>query len=299
MIANSDNMSKIQKALFAVYEQKAVTQTTIAKRLKCSQSFVSEMLTGDKHMNDDAIEGFCDALGVKLSELENWNPDLGEGILGPGKHAGSIAYTCANKAHAKYHRMLDTILDGTKKEWKTGIIANLKGMSSSASADSFGRFPISKSTTPKPLQLVGHDPPQPARFVKVPYYERIPAGDPVQLAFDQSLWMDIVHTSAKPGWWTTRVWGDSMLPEYRDGDIVLMDHDQTPQPGNIVAALIDGSEATLKVFEREGDEIILTPLNKQFELRRFHASRVQIQGVLIELVRRPPPARRTLRRKNK
>jgi SOS-response transcriptional repressor LexA len=156
--------------------------------------------------------------------------------------------------------------------------------------------PLSPSNS---LRLVGHDMPQPAKFIKVPYYERIPAGDPVQLAFDQSLWMDIVHTSAKPSWWTTRVWGDSMLPEYRDGDIVLMDHDQTPRPGNIVAALIDGSEATLKVFEREGDEIILTPLNKKFELRRFHASRVQIQGVLIELVRRPPPERRTLRRKNK
>ncbi len=89
-----------------------------------------------------------------------------------------------------------------------------------------------------------------------------------------------------------------MLPEFRDGDIVLMDRNQAAQNGNIVAALIDGTEATFKVFDREGDEVILTPLNKKkYKPRRFHASRVTIQGVLVELVRRAAPQRRSLRRR--
>jgi SOS-response transcriptional repressor LexA len=84
-----------------------------------------------------------------------------------------------------------------------------------------------------------------------------------------------------------------MLPEYRDGDIVLMDHDQAPKNGDTVAALIDGSEATLKVFSRDGDQVVLTPLNrKKHRVQRYHVSRVTIQGVLIELVRRSPRRRK-------
>jgi len=72
-----------------------------------------------------------------------------------------------------------------------------------------------------------------------------------------------------------------------------MDHDQTPKDGDIVAALIDGSEATLKVLARDGDNIILTPLNrKKHRVQHYHASRVSVQGVRIELVRRESPPRK-------
>ena len=74
MIANSyTNMGRIREAIHAIYRQKrklGITQEVIADRIGCTQSFVSEMLSGDKHMNDEAIEGFCDALGVNLSDLE-------------------------------------------------------------------------------------------------------------------------------------------------------------------------------------------------------------------------------------
>ncbi|MBZ5500558.1 MAG: hypothetical protein LAP85_29560 [Acidobacteriia bacterium] len=58
-------------------------------------------------------------------------------------------------------------------------------------------------------------------------------------------------------------------------------------PSDVVAALIYGSESTLKVYSRQGDEITLTPIEtKHHAPRKFHASRITIQGVLLEIVRR-------------
>jgi repressor LexA len=83
--------------------------------------------------------------------------------------------------------------------------------------------------------------------------------------------------------------GDSMSPDFLDGDIVMMDYAQEPRNGDIVAALIDGHESTLKIYSRQGDEITLTPIEtKRHAPRTFHASRITIQGVLIEIVRRIP-----------
>ena len=60
-------------------------------------------------------------------------------------------------------------------------------------------------------------------------------------------------------------------------------------PSDVGAALIDASESTLKIYSRQGDEITLTPIETQRHVpRTFHASRISIQGVLIEIVRRIP-----------
>jgi SOS-response transcriptional repressor LexA len=78
-----------------------------------------------------------------------------------------------------------------------------------------------------------------------------------------------------------------MSPGYFDGDIVLMDYALQPCDGDIVAALIDGVECTLKTYSRQDDEINLTPMEtKRHSPQTFHASRITIQGVLTEIVRR-------------
>jgi hypothetical protein len=53
---------------------------------------------------------------------------------------------------------------------------------------------------------------------------------------------------------------NACLPEYLDGDIILMDYALQPRDGAIVAALADGLESTLKTYSRHGDEITLTPI---------------------------------------
>jgi SOS-response transcriptional repressor LexA len=114
-----------------------------------------------------------------------------------------------------------------------------------------------------------------------------PAGDPPDMNPDGQMWIDIVHSKGKDSWYTLRVVGESMSPDYLDGDLVLMDFAQEPHDGDIVAALVDGHENTLKIYSRQGDEITLTPIETKHHVpRKFHASRITIQGVLLEIVRR-------------
>jgi repressor LexA len=101
------------------------------------------------------------------------------------------------------------------------------------------------------------------------------------------MWMDVVYSKGKETWYRLRVVGDSMSPEYLNGDIVLMDYALQPRDGDVVAALIDGTDSTLKTYSRKDEEITLTPIEtKRHSPRTFHASRITIQDVLLEIVRR-------------
>jgi repressor LexA len=84
-----------------------------------------------------------------------------------------------------------------------------------------------------------------------------------------------------------QVAGDSMVDEgILDGDFALIRKVDTAHDGEIVVALIDNEEATLKTFRREGNMIRLDPANRQYEAQRYDPRRVQIQGRLAGLIRR-------------
>ena len=71
-----------------------------------------------------------------------------------------------------------------------------------------------------------------------------------------------------------------------DGDFALIRKVDDAQDGEIVVALIDNEEATLKTFRREGRMIRLDPANQRYEPQRYDERRVQIQGRLAGLIRR-------------
>ena len=71
-----------------------------------------------------------------------------------------------------------------------------------------------------------------------------------------------------------------------DGDTVIIRKGETAETGQIVVALIDDSEVTLKRLRRRGNSIALEPANTAFETRIFPADRVQVQGRLVALFRR-------------
>lgn len=86
-----------------------------------------------------------------------------------------------------------------------------------------------------------------------------------------------------------RVQGDSMIEAgIMDGDTVIIEFRETANDGDIVVALIDESETTLKRFKRshKGRYIKLIPANKDMEPMVYEASRVRIQGVLIGQLRK-------------
>lgn len=88
-----------------------------------------------------------------------------------------------------------------------------------------------------------------------------------------------------------KVQGDSMINAgIRDGDLVLIRQQQTAKSGQIVACMVDGEDATLKRFRRQGDIVMLQPENPNYEPRvipvgEFEAGNACIVGVAVKLVR--------------
>ena len=81
--------------------------------------------------------------------------------------------------------------------------------------------------------------------------------------------------------------GDSMVEEgILDGDFALIRRVDTAREGEIVVALIDEAEATLKTFRREGQMIRLDPANRMYEPQRYRPEQITIQGRLAGLIRR-------------
>ena len=81
--------------------------------------------------------------------------------------------------------------------------------------------------------------------------------------------------------------GDSMIEAgILDGDTVVIRRGDTATPGEIVVALVDDEEATLKRFRRRGDTIALEAANPAYETRIFGSDRVKVQGRLVGLIRR-------------
>jgi len=84
-----------------------------------------------------------------------------------------------------------------------------------------------------------------------------------------------------------QVEGDSMIEEgIHDGDLIILKRTDTADSGDIVVALIDDQEATLKRLRKRGESVALEAANPAFETRIFGPDRVRIQGRLVALIRR-------------
>ena len=124
--------------------------------------------------------------------------------------------------------------------------------------------------------------------VAIPIMGRIAAGTPIEAIQTRS------HTIAVPSEFLGQgehfgleVRGDSMIEAgIHDGDTVLVRKQNTANSGDIVVALIDDEEATLKRFRRKGSSIALEAANPAYETRLLGPDRVQIQGKLVSLIRR-------------
>ena len=123
--------------------------------------------------------------------------------------------------------------------------------------------------------------------MEIPLHGRIAAGTPIE-ALQGTETFAVPAALLGPGeHYALEVSGDSMVEEgILDGDFALIRKVDTARDGEIVVALIDDEEATLKTFRREGNMIRLDPANRQYEPQRYDPRRVQIQGRLAGLIRR-------------
>ena len=123
--------------------------------------------------------------------------------------------------------------------------------------------------------------------IEIPLHGRIAAGTPIE-ALQGTEGFAVPAALLGPGeHYALEVSGDSMVEEgILDGDFALIRKVDTARDGEIVVALIDNEEATLKTYRREGHMIRLDPANRIYEPQRYEEGRVSIQGRLAGLIRR-------------
>jgi repressor LexA len=127
-----------------------------------------------------------------------------------------------------------------------------------------------------------------AQALSLPLYGRIAAGTPIEALRDNSTTVDVpVALLGSGAHYCLEVQGDSMVEAgILDGDIAIIRSSDTADSGEIVVALIDDMEATLKRLRKKGASIALEPANAAYETRIFGPDRVKIQGRLAGLYRR-------------
>lgn len=130
--------------------------------------------------------------------------------------------------------------------------------------------------------------PQPANdVVEIPLHGRIAAGVPIE-AFEGSSMLAVPAALLGSGeHYALEVAGDSMVEAgILDGDYALVRRTDVARDGEIVVALIEDAEATLKYFRREGAMVRLDPANRAYDPQRYAPAQVRIQGKLSGILRR-------------
>jgi repressor LexA len=140
------------------------------------------------------------------------------------------------------------------------------------------------ATTPSNVRNL----PEPANdVIEIPLHGRIAAGVPIE-AFESSAMLAVPAALLGGGeHYALEVAGDSMVEAgILDGDYALIRRAETARDGDIVVALIEDSEATLKYFRKEGAMIRLDPANRAYDPQRYRPEQVRVQGKLAGLLRR-------------
>lgn len=137
------------------------------------------------------------------------------------------------------------------------------------------------------------DPPRGAMPVttaamELPVMGRIAAGTPIEAISEVASHVAVPHQMLRTGrnHYALEVKGDSMIEAgINDGDIVVIEDGAVAQNGDIVVALVEGHEATLKRLRRKAGMIALEAANPAYETRVFREDQVSVQGKLVGLIR--------------
>lgn len=142
-----------------------------------------------------------------------------------------------------------------------------------------GKTPSNVETAPLP---------QESHTISVPMMGRIAAGVPIEAIQSHSHDIDVPMDLLSRGeHFALEVKGDSMVDAgILEGDTVLIRRCSTADNGEIVVALVDDEEATLKRLRKGGGQVSLEACNPAYETRVFGPDRVKVQGKLVGLIRR-------------
>lgn len=216
-------------------------------------------------------------LTVKQRELLLYiNDRLGETGVSPS--FDEMREALALKSKSGVHRLISALEE-------RGFIRRLPNR---ARALEVVKLPESAAPAPGNVVQLRVATPAPANdTIEIPLHGRIAAGTPIE-ALQGTEGFAVPAALLGPGeHYALEVSGDSMIGEgILDGDFALIRKVDTARDGEIVVALIDDEEATLKTYRREGRTVRLDPANSRYDPQRYDESRVKIQGRLSGLIRR-------------
>lgn len=120
-------------------------------------------------------------------------------------------------------------------------------------------------------------------FIQIPILGRIPAGTPIEAIEEIIGWEDIPAHWVKNNekYFALLIDGDSMLPEYRTGDIIIVRQISDYDSGNDCVVLVNGYDATFKRIIKEEDGIKLKPLNNDYETKKYNSEEIINKPVII------------------
>ncbi|WP_297492373.1 transcriptional repressor LexA [Acidocella sp.] len=126
-----------------------------------------------------------------------------------------------------------------------------------------------------------------AEAVSLPLYGKIAAGLPIEALRDNDEQIEVPVSLLGSGeHFALTVDGDSMIEAgILDGDTVIIRRGEVAENGQIIVALVDDNEVTLKRLRRRGQSIALEPANARYETKILPAERVRVQGRLVALLR--------------
>ena len=129
---------------------------------------------------------------------------------------------------------------------------------------------------------------QDAAAVQLPLYGRIAAGQAIEALRDEGAHIEVPLAMLGSGeHFALEVAGDSMVEAgILDGDTVIIRKGEVAETGQIIVALIDETEVTLKRLRKRGASIALEPANARYEARLLPPDRVKVQGRLVALLRK-------------
>jgi len=142
-----------------------------------------------------------------------------------------------------------------------------------------GDRPDSRPSGAQPLDTAG--------VIELPVMGRIAAGVPIAAISEVSHNVGVPASMVGKGdHYALEVKGDSMIDAgINDGDVVIIREGRTADNGDIVVALVEDAEATLKRYRRNGNAIALEAANPAYETRLFRDDQVKVQGRLVGLIR--------------
>ena len=140
--------------------------------------------------------------------------------------------------------------------------------------------------TPRQQHILELAAPDPPGLATVPLLGSVAAGRPIDAVEDsESLQIPEAFLGAGATY-ALQVQGDSMADDgILDGDWVIVEQRETAEDGEVVVALVDDGEATLKRLHHHGENIVLEPANAAYSPMEYAAERVRVRGVVIGQMR--------------